>query len=332
MGGPNPNTWGDCVRLPENAAGVLAVRRLARAVADPGRPAGPSPLVLHGPPGTGKSLLVRTLMTKLSAGLTGRSLPARDLPTDGDDGELGDLAAADVLAVEDIHHLPARSVADICRLLDVRVNRRRPTVVTASAGPAELTHLPRRLTSRLTGGLVVPLEPLSAAGRRVLVERHAARRAVALTPDALDWLAARPTGGGIRPLLGAVERLAVLARGGPAALGPADIERYLEAVDGTDGADGPGGVAAIVGRVAAAYRVSSHDLLSASRLRSVVVPRHVAMYLAREVVKLSYPKIAAAFGGRDHTTVLHACRRVAALVALDPETDRLVRRLRAELC
>lgn len=329
MDGANPTTWGDCVRLPENAAGVLAARRLARAVADPGRPAVPSPLVLHGPPGTGKSLIVRTLMAKLSAGLTGRMLPARDLPTDDDDGELADLEAADVLAIEDIHHLPARSVADVCRLLDGRANRRRPTVVTASAGPAELTALPRRLTSRLTGGLVVPLDPLSAESRRVLVGRHAARRKLVLTPDALDWLAARPTGGGVRPLLGAVERLSVLARGAAESLGPADVRKLLET---PDAADGPRRVDAIVRRVAAAYRVSSADLLGYGRLRTVVVPRHVAMYLAREVVKLSLPKLGAAFGGRDHTTILYACRRVATLVAADPETAQLVRRLRAELC
>ncbi len=329
MGGPNPITWGDCVRLPENAAGVLAARRLGRAVADPTRVPVPSPLVLHGPPGTGKSLIVRTLMGKLSAGLTGRSVAARELPTDADDGELNDLEAVDVLALEDIHHLPARSVADVCRLLDGRANRRRPTVVTAAAGPAELTALPRRLTSRLTGGLVVPLEPVSAAGRRVLLERHAARRKVVLTPDALDWLTARPTGGGVRPLLGAVERLAVLARGMSAALGAADVQTLLE-TQAED--DGPGRIDAIVARVAAAYGMSSHDLLGRSRLRSVVVPRQVAMYLARETVKLSYPKIAAAFGGRDHTTALHACRRVAELAAADPELDHLVRRLRAALC
>ena len=147
-----------------------------------------------------------------------------------------------------------------------------------------------------------------------------------LADDALDWLADRPTGGGVRPLLGDLEKLKVLARGVVGSL-DADAVRELLA-DG--GASGASPVERIVGRVAAAFGVTVRDVLGKSRLRDVLVPRQVAMYLAREVAKLSLPRVGAAFG-RDHTTVLHACRKVADAVKRDAKLKRIVRELRAEL-
>jgi chromosomal replication initiator protein len=82
--------------------------------------------------------------------------------------------------------------------------------------------------------------------------------------------------------------------------------------------------------VAAAFGVRPRDVLGSCRQRAVLVPRQVAMYLAREVGRLSLPAIGAAFG-RDHTTVLHACRKVAEAVKADPKLRRTVRELKAEL-
>jgi chromosomal replication initiator protein len=82
--------------------------------------------------------------------------------------------------------------------------------------------------------------------------------------------------------------------------------------------------------VAAAFGITEKQLLGTSRLRPVLLPRQVAMYLAREVAKLSLPRIGAAFG-RDHTTVLHACRKVEAAMATDDVLKARVRQLRGEL-
>jgi chromosomal replication initiator protein len=83
-------------------------------------------------------------------------------------------------------------------------------------------------------------------------------------------------------------------------------------------------------RVCVAFGVTEKELLGASRLRNVLVPRQVAMYLARELTGLSLPRIGATFG-RDHTTVLHACRKVEEAIADDERLAATVRQLRQEL-
>ena len=319
-----PKRWGDAVRLPELAAALHACRHLLRTLTKPGRPA-PSPLVIHGPPGVGKTLLIQSLTQKLAAdpaGLTARVLAARDWAND----DWPELAAADFVCIEDLQHLPAKAAPELERLLDHRSRRRIPTAATASCGPATLD-LPQRLGSRLSSGLVVPVAPLSPASRRILIARHAARRRVPLAPDALEWLAARPTGGGVRPALGLVERLAILARGAADPLSAAAAERLL-----TDPADdGPSPAQHLIERVARAFGVSVKELMSPSRLAMARLPRQVAMTLTRERLQLSLPKIGQVFGGRDHTTVLHACRAVATKCEHDPAFAQLVEQLRGEL-
>ena len=320
-------TWGQFVRLPENAAAVRAVRRLARALGRPGVSIGPSPLLLHGPAGVGKSLLVRTLADELAAqphGPTVRLLPAGDIAraTDDEPDALTDLGECDLLVVEDVQHLPARAIGVFGRLLDDRTARRRATVVTAPAGPALLADLPRRLTGRLGAGLVVQMNALTPGGRRQLAAAMAARRKVRLTDDALDALAALPTGGGGRPLAGAIEALKAMSR---EVLGALDADAVRQAVGGPD--EKP--VERIIARVAAAFGVGPKELLGPSRQRRVLVPRQVAMLLTREA-GLSLPQVGRAFG-RDHTTVLHACNKVMSDLAGDAKLRKTLTELRAEL-
>ena len=274
-------------------------------------------------------------MRTLSAAPTGQTVQvvaAAELPrptADQPDATeaFADLRGCDLLAVEDVQHLPERKAGVLCRLLDHRAGRRLATVLTGSAGPAGLSHLSRRLTSRLAGGLVVQLEPLTPSARRALLERLARKASLRLTDDALDWLAARSTGGGARPLTGAVETLKAVARGVVGSL-DADAVRELLA-DGQLTSRGDL-VKGIVERVSSAFGVKPRDVLGPCRQRSVLLSRQVAMYLAREVTKLSLPAVGAAFG-RDHTTVLHACRKVAEAIQGDAKLKRTVGELKAEL-
>src|SRR5262245_43101591 len=195
-----------------------AIRRLAATVVAGRRAI--SPLVLHGPPGTGKTLLVTGLLEAVSQATsprTARLLAAADLAADGPSDAARPVPAAlegarecDLVIVEDVQHLPARAAADLVRLIDHLHPRRRPVVVTASDGPARLTDLPLRLTSRLSAGLVVGLEPLSAASRRAVLHELAKRQGINVGPGVLDWIA-DTTPGGARPLLGALATLAMLA-------------------------------------------------------------------------------------------------------------------------
>ncbi|HYH66209.1 MAG TPA: helix-turn-helix domain-containing protein [Urbifossiella sp.] len=326
VAGTDPNRWHALRVFAENRSAVRAARVLARIVNRGKRPT-VSPLVLHGPTGCGKSALVAALLAETATGTaTAQAVSAGDVaraaadPT-ADGFADADLRGCDLLVLEDVQLLPPREAGAVAELLDRRAARGRGVVVTATVGPAHLD-LPQALTSRLAAGLVVPLEAPGVEARRAVLADAAKVR---LTPDALDWLACA---GGLRLALG---RLAALRSGAKAFPGPLDraaCETIL-AASGLPTSTGPD-VAGIIVRVAAAFGVSRKELLGASRLRRVLVPRQVAMFLARETCGLSYPRLAAAFG-RDHTTVLHAVRKIGADLEGDERLAGVVKRLRAEV-
>jgi chromosomal replication initiator protein len=327
------SAWGDFLALPENLSALRAVRAVARSLTTGKRPR-VTPLVLHGSPGTGKTHLTSALLRAVARGpevVTARSVAVGDAARlgAGDDRSFGfadrDFLTCDLLVLEGAQHLPEKAADAVCDLLDRRAGRRRAVVVTAGAGPSELAHLPQRLTSRLAAGLVVRTDPLSAASRRAVLKAAAAGKTIRLTDAALDWLAART--GGLRGLLGLLQNIAQLAPAFPGPLDRPDVERVVAETGQPTSAGGD--LSAILKRVAAAFGVSERDVLGPGRTRNVMVPRQVAMYVARAVAGLSLPRIGAFFG-RDHTTVLHAVRKVAGDMQADAALDGRVRRLLRE--
>ena len=311
--------WADVVAFAENRHALRAARRLARALAVGRLPF--APLMLHGPPGTGKSHIAGVLVRNASeANVTARIIPANDLNPHDDDNPFAELHRVDLLVLEDLQHLPTTAADPVCRLLDARYRRRLATVLTANVGPAGLKVLPRRLTSRCAAGLVVSLELPSYLARRKLLTFHAARRGVKLSADAVAFVAER-TPGGARPLLGALETIAGAKLAGR--LTRARLEQLL--ADAT-----PFDLKRLVGRVAATFEVSAKEMLGPSRLRGVTHARQVAMYVARTAGALSLEAIGGHFH-RDHSTVLHAVRKVGATLKGDAALAGVVKRLMAEV-
>lgn len=316
-------TWSPSqfVLLPENRSAVLALRRLGRRLG-PHRSA--FVLLLHGPPGTGKSHLADDLLEWAAPRVAVVRRDAADWAV-GDEADLGEARGCDLLIVEDLQHLPARAAGAFAALLDHRAARGLTTLLTASRGPAELENLSARLASRLSGGLIVGLRPLGLASRRRFLKQRAAARHVALRPDVLDWLARQTPGSG-RQLLAALEQVRALAATLPAPPEVAAVRAYLEG----QLAGRRLTVEGITERVGFAFRVEPKLIRGRDRQPGILWPRQVSMYLARAMTPMSLAQIGSYFG-RDHTTVRHACQKVADVMAADIEAAGRVRELEAEL-
>lgn len=249
-------------------------------------------------------------------------LPCTELPREPD--ELAALRSADLLAFEDVQHIKSADVGSLLTLLDVRSARRMPTVITASEGPAALTELPRRLTNRLAAGLAIRLDPFGLASRTRFTAWYADQASVRLTAEAVDSLA--KAADGLRHLAGLVDTLRATGAARKGELSATQVRELLApSLPPTPRLD------RITRTVAGAFRVKAKDLLGASRLRTVLLPRQVAMYLGRVVAKLPLTVIGAHFGGRDHTTVINAVRKIEAAMATDAELAGRVQELRRGL-
>jgi chromosomal replication initiator protein len=326
-------TFASWIALAENEAARLAVERVANCVCGRGPRRAINPLFLHGPAGIGKTHLVSALLVDV----TGRApdlqvalLAAGDFESlllpDANRDDLKAARQADLLVVEDLQHLPARVEEAFVHLMDRGLAREQQLVFTAPAGPAQLTHLPARVTSRLGSGLVVGLEPLSPGSRRAFLQDRITRQGLSVAADAIAWLAEHLPGS-VRRLEGAISRLTSLARlQGQAPGMEAVVEHFGVEAD----AERPT-VERIAQRVGRYFQVEPRQLQARSRSRGVLLPRQIGMYLARQLTELSLEQIGAYFGGRDHSTVLHACRKVEQALAQDLHLSGAVRQLHADL-
>ena len=235
-------------------------------------------------------------------------------------------AAIDVLLIDDFQFLQGKTMQqEFCHAFNALVDSRRQVVVAADVPPAQLDSIDQRMRSRLMGGLVVDIEtPDLETRRRILMSRYGEiqRRdpQVTIPEDVLEFIANRITGSG-RELEGALNRIVAYQQFNHAA-----VTLDLASMVLRDMQANPDGsrikiddILKIVGRH---YNVGRTDLLSPRRARSVVVPRQVGMYLAKKLTARSLPEIGRRFGGRDHSTVLHAVRKIEDQIKTD---DRLAK-------
>jgi chromosomal replication initiator protein len=322
-------TFARWVATPENRSARLAVGHVAECVCS-GRPRHESnPLFLHGPSGTGKTHLVAALAHELARRrpeLSVRIIAARELTEAKIANSFGWQSypdECDLLAVEDVQQLPGRAAETLVQLFDDRLAHRQQMVFTATTGPAQLTHLPVRLTSRLGSGLVVGLTPFGPASRLAFLQDRTERRQLAVGRDVLAWFAEHLSGS-VRQLEGAVARLETLVRLHDRLPSLAAVAEHFGAeIEATRPT-----VERIAERVGRHFQVDPRLLQSRRRSRGALVPRQIAMCLARRLTPLSLEQIGAYFGGRDHSTVLHACRKVES--GRDLALSGVLRQLQAE--
>ena len=224
---------------------------------------------------------------------------------------------------------------EFCHALNSLIDGGRQIVVAADRAPAKLERLDARMRSRLAGGLVAEVGTMDGELRRKILEKCIADEQREdpsfIVPDTvIEFLATRLTEGG-RELEGAIIRVRAVYR---LTAEPITIERAEYIVRDLMSTSEPKRIKIddILKIVSKHFGVNRSDLLSNRRNRSVVRPRQIGMYLAKKLTSRSLPEIGRRFGNRDHTTVLHAIRKVEQLMAddsgLKEEVELLKRMLR----
>ena len=243
--------------------------------------------------------------------------------------------AIDVLVIDDLQFLQGRSTqAEFCHTLNTLIDAGRQVVIASDRPPSDLESLDDRVRSRLAGGLVVEIGSLGEELRlEILKSRIAAARlyhpGFEVPAPVLAFIAKSVTHNG-RDLEGAVNRLLAHNKlsGQPVTLEMAEREmRDLIRPQEPKRVR----IEDIQRVVARQYNVSRADLLSSRRTANVVRPRQVAMYLAKILTLRSLPEIGRRFGGRDHTTVLHAVRKIEALAGNDTTFAEEIEGLKRQL-
>ena len=232
-----------------------------------------------------------------------------------------ELRSADVMIIDDLQHI-CRSTATASEFLytvNAFADLRRRVVIAADRAPAALEGLGNDIKSRMTGGLVIELDKPDRDTRLAILKSRAAEftrlRPEVVLPDCVLERIADIDDASPREMIGVLTKLATYA---DLTKKPVTPEMAEEAVGLRSAPGAKTSIEDIQRKTAEFYKLDVKDFYSPQRARRVARPRQVAMYLARKLTTRSLPEIGRRFGGRDHTTVLHACRRIEALCSEDP--------------
>ena len=234
--------------------------------------------------------------------------------------------SADVLMIDDIQFIGGKEASqdEFFHTFNALADQQHQIIVSADRSPSDLDGIEERLRSRLGWGLVADLHPTTYELRLGILQQKMRGSLVEIPPKVLELLAYRITSN-VRDLEGALTRLAAHATlmGQEVSLDMAQnvLQDLLRASDRQIS------IEEIQKRVAAHFNIKFSEMHSARRSRSVARPRQIAMYLAKQLTTRSLPEIGRKFGDRDHTTVLHAVRKVEELCKLDAAFDEDVKLL-----
>ncbi|WP_342640740.1 chromosomal replication initiator protein DnaA [Rhodoligotrophos ferricapiens] len=320
-----------------NALAHAAATRVAEATID--APVSFNPLYVHSASGLGKTHLLNAIAWRIRELQPQRrvlflsaerfmyhfitAIRARDVILFKDQFQ-----SVDVLLVDDFQFLQGKTMLqEFLHTFNSLVDSKRQVIVAADVPPTQLDSIDARMRSRLAGGLVVDIQPPELElKRRILharlVESVKRDPSISVPEDVVEFIANRVHGGG-RELEGALIRVIAHQQ---LVQAPMSVDLAASALrDLVQNADVQrikiDDIMRVVGRH---YNVAKADLLSPRRARSIVRPRQVGMYLAKRLTSRSLPEIGRRFGGRDHSTVLHAVRKVEELLQKDEQLQREV--------
>ena len=285
-----------------------------------------NPLFVYGDSGLGKTHLLHAIghyAQTLYSGLKVRYVSSEEFTNDfinmirdgKQDGFRRRYRDVDVLLVDDIQFLENKegTQEEFFHTFNTLHNASKQIVISSDRAPKRLVTLEDRLRSRFEWGLLTDVQPPELETRIAILRRKAIQDTLNVPPEVLEYIASRISTN-IRELEGALIRVTAFA-----SLNRQSVDLQLAEIvlkDLIPEAQGPQITAAtIMGQTASYFGLSIEDLCGTSRSRVLVTARHIAMYLCRELTDLSLPKIGQQFGGRDHTTVINADRKIRSLMA-----------------
>jgi chromosomal replication initiator protein len=221
----------------------------------------------------------------------------------------------DVLLVDDIQFLESkeRTQEEFFHTFNTLHNANKQIVISSDRPPKQLSTLEDRLRTRFEWGLITDVQPPDLETRIAILRKKAAQERLNAPPDVLEFIASKIQSN-IRELEGALIRVTAFASLNRQSVDLTLAEIVLKDLIADD--DRPEITAAtIIAATAEYFGITIDDLCGQSRSRVLVTARQIAMYLCRELTDLSLPKIGQTFGGRDHTTVMHADRKIRSLMA-----------------
>lgn len=228
----------------------------------------------------------------------------------------------DLLLVDDIQFLAEKeaTLEEFFHTFNDLYNDNKQIVLTSDRPPNDIPKLPERLVSRFAWGLSVDITPPDLETRIAILRKKADAERLEIPDDTLSYIAGQ-IDSNIRELEGALVRVQAYAT-----INGEDISTSLaaDALKSLKSAVNQQNLSIlqIQEEVAKYYHIQLKDLKGKKRVKSIVVPRQIAMYLSREMTDNSLPKIGAEFGGKDHTTVIHAHEKIQSLIEKDPTIQK----------
>jgi chromosomal replication initiator protein len=285
-----------------------------------------NPLFIYGESGLGKTHLLHAIgayAKELYSGLRVRYVSSEEFTNDFINSIRDDKSSVfqrryrdlDILLVDDIQFLEnkERTQEEFFHTFNTLYNANKQIVISSDRPPKQLTTLEDRLRSRFEWGLITDIQPPELETRIAILRKKAVQDKLSAPDDVLEYIASKISTN-IRELEGALIRVTAFAslNRQPVDMGLAEIVlKDLIPDESAPEITAP----TIMAQTAAYFSLTLDDLCGTSRSRVLVNARQIAMYLCRELTDLSLPKIGQTFGGRDHTTVMHADRKVRQLMA-----------------
>ena len=285
-----------------------------------------NPLFIYGESGLGKTHLLHAIgayAKELYGSVRVRYVSSEEFTNDFINSIRDDKASAfqrryrdlDVLLVDDIQFLEnkERTQEEFFHTFNTLYNANKQIVISSDRPPKQLTTLEDRLRSRFEWGLITDIQPPELETRIAILRKKAAQDKLNAPDDVLEYIASKISTN-IRELEGALIRVTAFASLNRQLVDLGLAEIVLKDLIPSDSNPEITG-ATIMAQTAVYFSLTMDDLCGTSRSRVLVNARQIAMYLCRELTELSLPKIGQAFGGRDHTTVMHADRKIRQLMA-----------------